>query len=77
MLEVKVSQRGGRQQSAQTRLRRSRRETRVIFGRENDHRVSTVHRHTLRPPFPSVSHDLAEMSLGILKLPCRKRATDG
>jgi hypothetical protein len=58
----------------QARLCCCRSETRVIFSRENHHRVLAVDGHALRPLFPSLSHDLTKTSFGILELPSRERA---
>jgi len=66
MLEVQVSQRRPGQQGVQARLRHCRSEARVILGRQDHHGVLAVQRHALRSLFPSLSHDLAEMSFGIL-----------
>ena len=77
MLEVQVPQRRPGQQGVQARLRRCRGQTRVILGIQDHNRVLAVHRHALRSLFPSLSHDLAEMSLGIRKLPSRERAMGG
>jgi hypothetical protein len=53
-------------------LRRRWSQTRVILGRQDHHRILAVQGYTLWPLFPSLSHDLAEMSFSILKLPSRE-----
>jgi hypothetical protein len=77
MLEIQVSQRRPRQQSVQAWLRRCRSKARVILGRQDHHSVLAVHRHALWSEFPGLSHELAEMRFGVLKLPSWGQAMGG
>ena len=77
VFEVQISQRRARQQGMEAWLRRSGSQSCIILGRQDHDRVLAVHRHTLWPSRPGLSHHLAEMSLGVLKLPNGQRVSHG
>jgi hypothetical protein len=72
VLKIQVSQRRPAQQHVQAWLSRCRSKTPISLGGTDHHRILAVQSYTLRPMFQSLSHDLAEMSLGVLKLPGRE-----
>jgi len=77
MLELQVAQWRLGQQCVEAWLRCRRSQAGVFLGGQDDDSVLAVQCDTLRPVFPSVSHDLAEMGFRVLELPGRQRAPGG